>query len=138
MISIFTDKKVQPANAHLRIALAETYEYWKEIITLTDKLFPENIKEWFVSGAKYGWAFRIKDKKRALIYLLPRDSFFKVSFVFGQKASDEIFQSKVSEIIKTGLKSAKVYKEGRSITLEIKDGQLMTDIQKLIEIKIKY
>ncbi|MFT4019010.1 MAG: DUF3788 family protein, partial [Agriterribacter sp.] len=64
MISIFTDKKVQPTNAHLRIALAETYEYWKEIITLTDKLFPENIKEWFVSGAKYGWAFRIKDKKR--------------------------------------------------------------------------
>ena len=91
-----------------------------------------------MSGAKYGWAFRIKYKKRALVYLLPRDGFFKVSFVFGQKATDEIFLSNISETIKTGLKATKVYKEGRGITLEIKGGQLITDIQKLIEIKIKY
>lgn len=138
MISIFTDKTTQPTDAHLKNALADTYGYWKEIIILTDKLFPENIKEWFVSGAKYGWAFRIKDKKRALVYLLPRDGFFKVSFVFGHKATDEIFQSNISETIKSELKSSKVYKEGRGITLEIKGRQLMPDIQKLIEIKIKY
>lgn len=138
MISIFTDKNIQPTDIHLKNALADFYGYWQEIIKLTDKLFPSNTKEWFVSGAKYGWAFRIKDKKRALAYLLPRDGFFKISFVFGQKATDEILKSNVSEIIKTELKSAKAYKEGRGITLEIKDRQLMTDIQKLIEIKIKY
>lgn len=134
MISIFTDKSTKPTDTHLKNALADTYGYWQEILTLADKLLPVNTKEWFVSGAKYGWAFRIKDNKRALVYLLPRERYFKVSFVFGQKATDEIFQSNLSETIKSELKSSKVYKEGRGLTIEIKDKRLITDIQKLIEI----
>ena len=59
---------------------------------------PAAIEEWHVAVKKYGWGFRIKDKKRAIIYLSPRKEFFKAAMVFGQKASNLIFNSEMNEI----------------------------------------
>jgi hypothetical protein len=73
-----------------------------------------------------------------LIYLLPRDKFFKVAFVFGQKATVAIMESTISESIKSELQVAKVYAEARGIRIEIKDESRLVDILNLIEIKIKH
>ena len=98
--------------------------------------YPNAIDEWNYPGEKYGWSFRIKDKKRAILYLLPRDKFFKVSFVFGQKANDMILKSRISNTIKSELEAARVYGEGRGIWLEVKDELLLPDIKELIDIKL--
>lgn len=134
MKSIFTDKKKEPTEADLKKALGDTYIYWKQLADFTNKSFPA-INTWHYSSDKYGWSFRISDKKRVLIYLLPRDKFFKVAFVFGQKATDEILNSKISDDIKNELKSAKVYAEGRGIRIEVKNKMVINDIKKLITIK---
>ena len=86
--------------------------------------------------SKYGWSFRIDDKKRAILYLLPRDKFFKAAFVFGQKATEIILQSKISISIKKELEVAKVYAEGRGIRIDIKDDLPVDDIKKLVDIKL--
>ena len=88
------------------------------------------------SGDKYGWGLRIKDRKRAILYLLPRDRFFKVAFVFGRKATDLIMNSEVSAYIKSELDSARVYAEGRGIRIEITSNILIPDILMLVDIKI--
>ncbi|MEO8175001.1 MAG: DUF3788 family protein [Sediminibacterium sp.] len=92
--------------------------------------------EWHFSGEKFAWSFRVSDKKRFLIYLLPRDNFFKAAFVFGQKATDEILNSRVSDTIKAELRTARVYGEGRGIRIEVRNGTLLKDLIKLIDIKI--
>lgn len=138
MKSIFPDITIQPTHSDLRKALGNTYDLWEKIIEFADKHFPKNQKEWFVSGVKNGWAFRIKDHKRAILYLLPRDQFFKVAFVFGQKATEELFQSTIHEEIKKDLAIATVYKEGIGIRIEIKNDRLLESINQLIEIKIKH
>lgn len=94
--------------------------------------------EWNYSGDKYGWGFRIKDKKRAIIYLLPRDRFFKAAFVFGQKATDAIMASRISDTIKSELASARVYAEGRGIRITVSNQSNINDIKELIDIKIAY
>lgn len=71
-----------------------------------------------------------------LIYLLPRDGFFKVALVFGQKAFDEVMSSNIAENIKAELRSAKPYAEGRGIRLEVKSDAIVKDIQELIKIKV--
>ncbi|MBK6400162.1 MAG: DUF3788 family protein [Bacteroidetes bacterium] len=91
--------------------------------------------EWKFSSEKFGWSFRISDK-RVIIYL-PRDQYFKVAFVFGQKATDSILKSKISSEIMNELKSAKVYSEGRGIRISITDKTLVNDVQKLISFKIE-
>ncbi len=135
MKSIFTDKSKQPTQKDLEIALSNTFGIWQAIIDFTKKQYPETNEEWNFSGEKFGWSFRLKDKKRIIIYLLPRDRFFKVAFVFGEKATDKILGDSISENIKSELNAAKKYAEGRGIRIEITDSSLMKDIEKLIEIK---
>jgi hypothetical protein len=73
-----------------------------------------------------------------IIYLLPRDKFFKVAFVFGQKATDAILESHIADAIKNELQATKVYAEGRGIRIDIKDPKATEDILKLIAIKIDF
>jgi len=61
---------------------------------------PAAIEEWHVAVKIYGRSFRIKDKKRAIIYLSSRKGFFKAEMVFGQKASNLIFSSEMNDIKK--------------------------------------
>ena len=131
------DKSSMPTIKDLETALGSTYKLWKNCIDFTKHVYPEVVEEWNYSGDKFGWSFRLKDKKRVLVYLLPRDKFFKVAFMFGQKATDAIFESPISENIKSEIRSAKVYAEGRGIRVDVKNKSVIHDIEKLIEIKIR-
>ena len=138
MQSIFMDKAVEPTADDLKKALGNTYSIWLDLAYFTKENHPQALEEWSFSSPKYGWGFRIKDKKRVIVYLLPRDGFFKVAFVFGQKATTEILNSTIAESIKTDLQNARVYAEGRGIRIEVKDDLLKEDIKKLIAIKLAY
>lgn len=135
--SIFQDKTITPGEKDLVYALADTYPLWTEIRDRVFELYPECQAEWNYPGKKYGWSFRIKDKKRAIIYFLPREGYFKVAFVFGQKAFDAIMESPVSAEIKTSLENATKYAEGRGIRIDVKNKTILPDIRMLIEIKLK-
>jgi len=138
MKSVFINKDNKPNAAALKKALGNTSLAWEKAVKFTKKCYPDVKEEWVYSGEKYGWSFRLSDKKRVLVYLLPREGFFKIAFVFGQKATDEILAGTITEAIKTELSQAKKYAEGRGIRLEILKPVLPADILKLIEIKIKY
>lgn len=135
--SIFMDKNKQPDETDLMKSLGTTYSLWQKICEQVLSLYPGGLEEWSHPGAKYGWGFRIKDKKRAIVYLLPRDGYFKVAFVFGQKATDLILQSQVSPEIKNELESARVYAEGRGIRIDVKEEAVLGDVFVLIEVKLK-
>lgn len=134
MQSIFTDKNKQPDHTDLQAALGASYQLWQLIKEDIICKYPQAKEEW--SFSKYGWSCRIKDKKRAIIYLLPRSQFFKTAFVFGQKATDLIMKSQISESIKTELASARQYAEGRGIRIDIYDNTIISDIKQLIDIKL--
>jgi hypothetical protein len=136
MKSVFTDKESAPNDECLKVSLGATYEFWQILADYVHSVYPKSIEEWSFSKSG-GWSFRIKDSKRAIIYFLPRDGFFKVAFVFGQKAADEVFKSEVATAIKTELESAKAYAEGRGIRIEVKDGKVINDIKNLINIKLE-
>jgi hypothetical protein len=134
--SVFSEKNTIPGDSDLVTSLGKTFPLWMEIKDYAYSKYPAAIAEWYYPGEKYGWSFRIKDKKRAIIYLLPREGFFKVAFVFGQKAMDAIMQSQISDPVKTELESARVYAEGRGIRIDIKNNDLIKDIKLLIDIKV--
>lgn len=136
MKSIFANKDEIPTTDDLKKALGDTFEIWKTLEEFTKASYPNATAVWNFSGEKFGWSFRIKDHKRVLLYLLPRDQFFKTAFVFGQKAVNQILESDISEAIKAELLSAKVYAEGRGIRIEVKNASIIKDIQQLIVIKV--
>lgn len=135
MQSIFTDKQKMPTEADLQKALGGTYPYWQELSDFARGTGRVSSAKWHYSGEKYGWAYRLSEEKRVLVYLLPRHLYFKTAFVFGAKATNLILESSISEAIKLDLNAAKVYAEGRGIRIDVKDRSLVGDIKKLITIK---
>ena len=135
-ISIFQDKAETPTNKDLGKNIGSTYSLWLEIQKYVYQQYPNGKEDWNFPGKNYGWSFRIKDKKRAIIYFLPRENYFKVAFVFGQKALDQILETNIADSIKNDLLSAKKYAEGRGVRIDVKNKNVIPDIQKLIEIKL--
>ncbi len=133
--SIFMDKSLLPNDSLLKSAIGESYTLWSQVRNFVLEKYPGAKEEWNFPGKKYGWSFRIKDKKRAIIYLLPRENYFKVAFVFGQKATGQIMEDSIDQEIKTKLSNAKVYAEGRGIRIDVNESNLQ-DIKKLVEIKL--
>lgn len=136
MKSIFTDKQRQPGQADLKAALGETFTRWESLRKYVIQNFPAVTEHWHFSGDKYGWSFRASSTKRTLVYFLPRDKFFKVAFVFGQKATDRILAGNISGSVKKELEAAKVNAEGRGIRIKIDPTTPLGDIEELIRIKI--
>lgn len=134
-ISIFTDKSQSPSIEEIKKLGDEYFELWSEITDYVLEMYPSAVAEWNYPGVKYGWSFRIKDKKRVIIYLLPRDGFFKVAFVFGQKAYDAIMNSDIDESIKSELSQAVSYAEGRGIRIKLDENNI-NDVKKLVRIKL--
>jgi len=135
-ISVFPDKDKKPTSEDLKNALRSTCEWWNHIQAYVLEKYPAALGEWNCPGNKYGWSYQMRDKKRTIVYLLPRDGFFKVAFVFGNKATEKILASEISGKIKVELKNARVYAEGRGIRIDVKDDSPLTDIKKLIDIKL--
>ena len=136
-ISIFTDKSVMPDGKMLETALGQSAVYWNEISDYVFEQYLNAITEWKFPGVKYGWSFRIKDKKRVIVYLLPRENYFKAAFNFGQNAYEKIIdESSVPVDIKDELSSAKAYAEGRGIRIDVRDNSLIDVIKILIKIKL--
>jgi hypothetical protein len=136
--SIFSNKDEKPDDFLLSGALSGLFSQWMELRDYVLEVYPAAIEEWSFSGPKYGWSFRIKDKKRAIVYLLPRDGFFLAALVFGEKATAGARNSEISPDIIQIIETARVYAEGRGFRIEVKNGNSLNDIKKLIDIKLKY
>lgn len=136
--SIFTDKTKTPNEKDLVAALGKTYQLWQDIVNEVYLKYPNVVSEWKFPGQKHGWSFKMKDKKRSIIYLLPRDKRFMVAFNFGQKAFEKIMESNISNEIKDSLEAARAYVEGRGIRIEVKNQKPLKDISELIDIKLAF
>ena len=78
--SIFSNKDKIPDYDDLTSSLGNSYALWQAIVEYVHSKYKDAFGEWNCS--KNGWSFRLKDKRRAIIYLLQRDKYFKVAFVF--------------------------------------------------------
>jgi len=136
-LSIFTDNAITPDNNALATALSTSFSWWNEIKDYVFLQYPKAVEEWKHSGKNYGWGFRLKDSKRVIIYLTPVNGFFLFSVVFGEKATQEVLNSDISEEIKKILREAKVYAEGRGIRLEITSANMVSDLKKLVLVKLQ-
>jgi hypothetical protein len=136
MTSIFTKKKIVPSEEMLLEVLKDNYLHWNELRSYLKHLFPEIKEEWNYSGRKFGWSFRMKDKKRVVMYLLPREGTFKVAFVFGKKAIERILDEIKHPSFLLELANAPEHVEGRGIRWEVKDDSELYMLKKLLHIKL--
>lgn len=133
--SYFGDKTSKPDELMLHQALGNSFMLWMEIRDFLNSKFENSAEEWKFYNSKSGWLLKTLVKKRNLFFFVPKQGYFSLSFIFGDKAAAEIERSNLPQDIIESLKKAVKYMEGRGINLEIKTGEDVKVVQRLIEIK---
>jgi hypothetical protein len=75
-------------------------------------------------------------KKRNLFFFGPCDGYFRIAFVFGDKAVKAIEESDLPPALIKEVKGAKQYPEGRALRIELTKQEQVKDIIKLTKIKV--
>ena len=136
MSTLFNNKELQPTDEMLTAALGETKELLDSIVRFIETEFGESHIEWKYYGAKLGWSLKVFNNKRNVVFIGPEDGYFRVAFVFGEKAYQEIRRSNLPDSIKQQVSESKVYVEGRGLRLEIRNKTHVEPVWQLIRIKL--
>ncbi len=124
-----------PDESAMQTALADSYPLWKELKDFIIDNFPIISEEWKHYGAKSGWVKKVFSKKRNLMFFTPKDGYFRVAMVFGEKALKVIQDSDLPRSIIEELTNARKYAEGRAIRIETKSESDIENLKKLLIIK---
>ncbi|MGI6153145.1 MAG: DUF3788 family protein [Christensenellaceae bacterium] len=129
--SIFDNKAQKPNDKQLADMLLGTKPYWD---TLPQKL-PEGSTEWKFYSKKAGWSLVVKERGRTIFYMIPRDGFFCLAFVFSEKAASAAQSANLNGSILAQINAATQYVEGRSFMVEVKSKEDLHQIDILVDIK---
>ena len=134
-VNAFIGRTKAPTEAEVDAAVGATAALWKELVSWMAEQGAA-IQEWNSYSPKAGWALKLKQKKRTIVYLGPCDGCFRVAFVLGDKA---VAAARKSDLAKSTLKiidEAPRYAEGTGVRLIVKAAKELAAIKKLALIKM--
>jgi len=134
--SVFVEREVEPDLELLKKVLGKSFPLLQQIRENLNQAFGEIVEEWKYYGKKSGWLLKMFKKKRNLFFFIPMQDFFVVSFVFGDKAVAQILETDISDEIKSTLRNARKYAEGRGLPIEVRSQKEVEQIKTLVEIKV--
>ena len=118
--NVFIDKLAKPDDQALVSALGKTYPLWAEIEKHIATTLGESVEEWKYYGLKSGWTMKTLYKKRNLFFFTACEGYFRIAFVFGDRAVAEIVSSDLPKAVIEEITNAKKYAEGRGIRIDVK------------------
>lgn len=124
----FVEKHNRPSEKSLADALKGSYQSFNELVRLTDSL----MQEWKFYSPKYGWTFKVFQKKKVLFYLTPGFEQFSFGMALRENEKDLVLNSSVSVGLKTNLVDGEKVMEGYPLRVEVKNEEQLTDIKKII------
>jgi hypothetical protein len=137
MTSIFQVKSSKPNARMLSGALGRSYEYWEEMKKALQAEHGKLTEEWKYYSASSGWTLKVLLKQRNLFFFTPCEGYFRIAFVFGDKAVGVVADSDLPARIVQELKSAKRYAEGRGLRIEVKKQAEIKTVITLAAIKVR-
>ncbi|MGA2544205.1 MAG: DUF3788 family protein [Verrucomicrobiota bacterium] len=133
----FIGKKNKPTDAELRDALGPSKAVWDQLLTELAGEHGLDIREWKGPlSPKWGWALRVKLKKRTIVWLSPFTGCFEVLFIFSAKAMSASQQCALPKHVVEALRAAPKYPEGTGLRLKVKTLRALGALRKLVAIKL--
>jgi len=129
----FDDKAKAPDGKALTQGLGSSKKLWDEFVRHIAVEYSPVTEAW---GFYKAWSLRLKQKKRTIVYLLPRDNHFLCAFVYGGKATEAARQAKLPTAAMTAIEGAPVYAEGRGFRLEVRTAKDLATMKTLAAIKM--
>lgn len=133
----FSDKSKPPQDQDLSAALGDTFVFWNQLKQIVSSRFKPVTVEWGFSSPKTGWGLRLKQDKRAVLYMIPSQGHFIVSFALGEKAVKAAHDSDLPASLLSVIDSAPKFAEGRGVRLEVRSAEDIHTVEKLAVIKMR-
>jgi hypothetical protein len=136
-LSAFADKSNEPKPDDLKKVLGRANNHWTGIVEQVAGDYPPLDRSWAFSGTAWGWALRLKHKKRTIMYLTPCERYFIVGFALGEKAVRVAHEAGLDESILALIDGAKEYAEGRAVRIEVRRRRDRDQVLRIAAIKMK-
>jgi len=137
LLNPFAGQAKAPTRMDLASALGQADLLWQDLVTDLKRDLKLDADEWNSYSVKAGWSFRLKLKKRNIVYLGPRTGYFLASFIFGDKALAAARQSKLPPRVFKLIDEAKRYPEGTAIRIEVRAAKDANVVKTLAKIKVE-
>ncbi|MDH3253437.1 MAG: DUF3788 domain-containing protein [Acidobacteriota bacterium] len=137
-LSAFDDKDREPQISELEDVLLEAAAVWRELISRLESEFDPLTHDWGFSGKKWGWALRLKHKKRAVLYMTPATGFFCVGFALGKKAVAAAHESDLPRSVLDVIDGSQVYAEGRAVRLDVRSRRDLESVLQIARLKMTH
>jgi hypothetical protein len=134
-LSAFDDKSAPPTGPALGLTLGRTAGLWTRLKGDLQEAHGPLVEEWSFAGKNYGWSFRLKQGKRALVYMTPYRGYFLASFALGEKACRAAQDAGVPPSILAIVDAAPKYAEGRGVRIPVRTLRDVTGVLKLAAVK---
>lgn len=134
--SVFDDPSREPRQSELAGVLGQSARLWDLLISNLKSGFDPLSEDWVFSGKKWGWALRLKHKKRAVLYLTPSHGFFSAGFALGRKAAEAAHASDLPLSVLNEIDSSQTFAEGRGVRLEVRNDSDVRSVIQLAAIKM--
>ena len=131
--SIFSEKAIIPTQESLSMALKDNLVLWNRILDSSG-----GKGEWKFYSKAAGWTLQVKKGKRALFYLMPKEGWLQMIFVFGERAVEAAKSADLPKQVLNDLLEARAHVEGRSITIGVTCEAEMDTVEKLLKLKLEY
>jgi hypothetical protein len=135
-LSAFADKSRKPRPSDLKKTLGRTSTHWDNLITHLAAEHSPLEETWLFSGPQWGWSLRLKQKKRAILYLTPCKGYFHAGFALGERAVNAAREGHLPAPLLAAIEGAQKFAEGRAVRIEIRNKKDLENARKLAEIKM--
>lgn len=123
-----------PDNESLANVLGSTRTLWNRLFEYAEEK-SNALGEWKFYSKKAGWSYVVKSGKRTLFHMIPQDGYFKLTFVYGEKAVEKAKESNIPEHIICCIEEAAPYVKGRSFMVDVKNDTDIEIVKQLLLIK---
>jgi uncharacterized protein DUF3788 len=134
--SSFIDKATRPDDAALARALGKSKPWWDSIIRHLEGACDGVVPEWKFYGPKYGWQLKLVHKKRALLYMIPRDGRFTAALALRPGAVAALPSSGLPEALIHDIETARPSSEGRPARIEVTARKEVEMVKTLVALKL--
>ena len=133
--SIFDKKEVIPGKDDLKEVLKENIAIWNELMDYLEGEYGPIKSEWKFYSKKSGWTYRVSNKRRNLIFLIPNNEYFISTVNMSVKVSEVLLDIDLPENIKEAIRKTKSYREGKSVMINTKNKEDLENVKTMLDIR---
>jgi hypothetical protein len=134
----FIGRETMPTSVEVAAELQGASLVWDQLLAAVAERHAATFHEWKSYSPKRGWALRVAQKARTIVWLSPASNAFIASVILGDRAVAAANAKQLPREVVVALATAPKYAEGTGVRLVITNAKQLPGLLELIAIKVAH